>query len=52
MSPPLGAKKGKVDLGSLVKILYLGIIVQNGSNSQTSRLLSRVKEDLIYFIAL
>lgn len=51
VSPPLGTKRGKVDLGSLVNVLYLGNLVHQSSNSQTSRLLSRVKEGLIYFIA-
>lgn len=51
VSPPLGAKKSKVDLGSLVNVLYLGNLVHQSSNSLTSRLLSRVKEGLIYFIA-
>lgn len=51
VSPPIGAKKSKVDLGSLVNVLHLGNLVHQSSNSQTSRLLSRVKEGLIYFVA-
>lgn len=51
VSPPLGVKKSKVDLGSLVKILHLGNLVHQSSNSQTARLLSRVKKGLTVFIA-
>ncbi|OOQ83063.1 hypothetical protein PEBR_38486 [Penicillium brasilianum] len=51
VSPPLGAKKSKVDLGSLVKVLHLGYLVHQSSNSQTSRLLSRVKKGLNIFVA-
>lgn len=51
VSPPLGAKKSKVDLGSLVKVLHLGFLVHQSSNSQTSRLLTRIKKNLIVFIA-
>ncbi|KAJ5390058.1 uncharacterized protein N7496_001126 [Penicillium cataractarum] len=51
VSPPLGVKKSKVDLGSLVKVLHLGSLVHQSSNSQTSRLLGRVKKGLTVFVA-
>lgn len=51
VSPPHGVTKSKVDLGSLVKVLHLGYLVHQSSNSQTSRLISRVKARLITFIA-
>lgn len=49
--PPRGAKKSQMDFGSLVKILHLGSLVHQSSNSLTSRLLSRVKKSLVVFIA-
>ncbi|KAK1147439.1 hypothetical protein N8T08_001521 [Aspergillus melleus] len=51
ISPPIGARKSKLNLGSLVHRLDLSGLVHHSSNSLTARLLGRVKENLEVFIA-
>ncbi|KAJ5174757.1 uncharacterized protein N7482_000634 [Penicillium canariense] len=51
VSPPLGLPKSKVDLGTMVKVLHLGGLVHQSSNSQTARLLGRLKKGLTKFVA-
>lgn len=51
ISPPIGARKSKLHLGSLVHRLDLSGLVHHSSNSLTARLLGRVKENLEIFIA-
>ncbi|PLB45713.1 F-box domain protein [Aspergillus steynii IBT 23096] len=51
ISPPIGARKSKLNLGSLVHRLDLSGLVHHSSNSLTARLLGRVKENLEIFIA-
>ncbi|KAJ5188732.1 hypothetical protein N7491_005052 [Penicillium cf. griseofulvum] len=49
--PPIRSRQRKVDLGSLVHILNLGLLVHHSSNSLTARLLGRVKKNLEIFVA-
>ncbi|KAF9886082.1 hypothetical protein FE257_012017 [Aspergillus nanangensis] len=51
ISPPIGARKSKVNLGSLVHRLDLSGLVHHSSPSLTARLLGRIKEHLEVFIA-
>ncbi|PWY96584.1 hypothetical protein BO94DRAFT_529952 [Aspergillus sclerotioniger CBS 115572] len=51
ISPPIGARKNKIHLGSLVRRLDLSGLVYHSSNSLTARLLGRVKENLEVFHA-
>lgn len=45
------SRKGNVDFGSLVKTFTMAGLVHHSSNSLTARLLSRMKKNLIIFIA-
>ncbi|GFN17836.1 hypothetical protein AtubIFM55763_000189 [Aspergillus tubingensis] len=49
--PTIGARKNKIQLGSLVHKLDLSGLVYHSSNSLTARLLGRVKENLEIFLA-
>ena len=49
--PPIAARKSKLNLGSLVRRLDLSILVHHSTNSLTSRLLGRVKENLEVLMA-
>lgn len=49
--PPIGVRRSKLHLGSLVHRLDLSGLVHHSSNSLTARLLGRVKENLEIFIA-
>lgn len=49
--PGVGARRNKLNLGSFVRRLDLSRLVHHSSNSLTSRLLGRVKENLEVFIA-
>lgn len=51
LCPPRGARKAKVDLGSLVKTLHMGGLVHHSKNSLTSRLLGQTKKNLEAFVA-
>ncbi|KAE8160348.1 hypothetical protein BDV40DRAFT_313980 [Aspergillus tamarii] len=51
ISPPIGARKNKLNLGTFVHRLNLSHLVYHSSNSLTARLLGRVKENLEVFIA-
>ncbi|KAI9041172.1 F-box domain protein [Aspergillus affinis] len=51
ISPPIGVRKSKLNLGSLVHRLDLSGLVHHSSPSLTARLLGRVKENLEVFIA-
>ncbi|THC91596.1 hypothetical protein EYZ11_008939 [Aspergillus tanneri] len=51
ISPPIGVRRSKLNLGSLVHRLDLSGLVHHSSNSLTARLLGRVKENLEVFIA-
>ncbi|KAL4881135.1 hypothetical protein BJY04DRAFT_66469 [Aspergillus karnatakaensis] len=51
ISPPLGARKSKWNLGELVHKLDLSALVHHSSPSLTARLLGRVKQNLEVFIA-
>jgi hypothetical protein len=51
ISPPLGARKNKPNLGSFVHRLNLSHLTYHSSNSLTARLLGRIKENLEIFIA-
>ncbi|PYI08839.1 hypothetical protein BO78DRAFT_395423 [Aspergillus sclerotiicarbonarius CBS 121057] len=51
ISPPIGARKNKIHLGSLVHRLDLSGLVYHSSNSLTARLLGRVKDNLEVFLA-
>lgn len=51
VSPQSRAKKSKVDLGSLVKELFLQELVHHSSPSQTARLLKAASSSLISFTA-
>ncbi|KAE8148722.1 hypothetical protein BDV25DRAFT_13244 [Aspergillus avenaceus] len=51
ISPPLGARKNKLNLGSFVHRLNLSHLVHHSSNSLTARLLGRVKGNLEVFAA-
>ncbi|PWY91048.1 hypothetical protein BO70DRAFT_307552 [Aspergillus heteromorphus CBS 117.55] len=51
ISPPIGARKNKFNLGNLVHKLDLSGLVYHSSNSLTARLLGRIKENLEVFIA-
>ncbi|KAJ5774050.1 hypothetical protein N7457_008946 [Penicillium paradoxum] len=49
--PSVRSRERKVDLGSFVQILNLGLLVHHSSNSLTARLLGRVKKNLKTFVA-
>ncbi|KAF7589786.1 hypothetical protein BBP40_003848 [Aspergillus hancockii] len=51
ISPPLGARKNKPNLGSFVHRLNLSHLTYHSSNSLTARLLGRIKDNLEVFIA-
>ncbi|RDW57528.1 F-box protein [Aspergillus mulundensis] len=51
ISPPIGVRKSKWNLGALVHKLDLSSLVHHSSPSLTARLLGRVKENLEVFIA-
>ncbi|KAL5343347.1 hypothetical protein BJX70DRAFT_165899 [Aspergillus crustosus] len=51
ISPPIGARKSKWNLGELVHKLDLSLLVHHSSPSLTARLLGRVKENLEVFLA-
>ncbi|KNG88802.1 F-box domain protein [Aspergillus nomiae NRRL 13137] len=51
ISPPINARKNKLNLGSFVHRLNLSHLVHHSSNSLTARLLGRVKENLEVFVA-
>lgn len=51
ISPPIGVRKNKLNLGSFVHRLNLSHLVHHSSNSLTARLLGRIKENLEIFIA-
>src|SRR5699024_162164 len=51
ISPPVASRKSKMNLGSMVRRLDLSCLVHHSSNSLTSRLLGKVKENLEVFIA-
>ncbi|KAL4775645.1 hypothetical protein BDW60DRAFT_178706 [Aspergillus nidulans var. acristatus] len=51
VSPPIGVRKSKWNLGALVRKLDLTSLVHHSSPSLTARLLGRVKESLEVFIA-
>ncbi|KAL4749695.1 hypothetical protein BDW72DRAFT_177677 [Aspergillus terricola var. indicus] len=51
ISPPIGVRKSKWNLGALVRKLDLSSLVHHSSPSLTARLLGRVKESLEVFIA-
>ncbi|KAL4892983.1 F-box domain protein [Aspergillus ambiguus] len=51
ISPPIGARRSKINLGSLVHRLDLSGLVHHSSPSLTARLLGRIKDHLEVFIA-
>ncbi|ODM18984.1 hypothetical protein SI65_05601 [Aspergillus cristatus] len=51
ISPPVAARKSKMNLGSMVRKLDLSCLVHHSKNSLTARLLGKVKENLEVFIA-
>ncbi|KAL4921018.1 hypothetical protein BDW62DRAFT_175766 [Aspergillus aurantiobrunneus] len=51
ISPPIGVRKSKWNLGALVHKLDLSSLVHHSSPSLTARLLGRVKENLEVFVA-
>ncbi|KAI9367182.1 hypothetical protein BJX61DRAFT_547732 [Aspergillus egyptiacus] len=51
ISPPIGARKSKWNLGEFVHKLDLSALVHHSSPSLTARLLGRVKENLEVFFA-
>lgn len=51
ISPRIGARRSKVNLGALVHRLDLHLLVHHSSPSLTARLLGRVKDNLEVFIA-
>ncbi|BCS29182.1 F-box domain protein [Aspergillus puulaauensis] len=51
ISPPIGVRKSKWNLGALVRKLDLSLLVHHSSPSLTARLLGRVKENLEVFLA-
>ncbi|KAL2816790.1 hypothetical protein BDW59DRAFT_136215 [Aspergillus cavernicola] len=51
ISPPIGARKSKWNLGALVHKLDLSSLVHHSSPSLTARLLGRVKDNLEIFYA-
>ncbi|PYH95553.1 hypothetical protein BO71DRAFT_482847 [Aspergillus ellipticus CBS 707.79] len=51
ISPPIGSRKNKINLGNLVRRLDLSGLVYHSSNSLTARLLGRIKENLEVFLA-
>ncbi|KAL6229673.1 hypothetical protein BDW75DRAFT_224746 [Aspergillus navahoensis] len=51
ISPPIGVRKSKWNLGALVRKLDLSSLVHHSSPSLTARLLGRVKKNLEIFIA-
>ncbi|RHZ68149.1 F-box domain protein [Aspergillus thermomutatus] len=51
ISPKVGVRRNKLNLGSFVRRLDLSRLVHHSSNSVTARLLGRVKENLEVFLA-
>ena len=51
ISPPVAARKSKMNLGSMVRRLDLSCLVHHSKNSLTARLLGKVKENLEVFTA-
>ncbi|KAL4781506.1 hypothetical protein BJX76DRAFT_15453 [Aspergillus varians] len=51
ISPPIGVRKSKWNLGTLIHRLDLSSLVHDSSPSMTARLLGRVKDNLEVFLA-